>query len=201
LREVTLEGEAYFEVVKDSEHPFIIHTKVVDVKVLGTEFNVKAYPDDKVTETSLIRGSVELTVKNRNNEKIYLKPNEKIVVLNSSIYDDKSTDLSKTRDQPAKEIFSVQPINFNQIDSTIIETSWVQNKLVFQEKETFKDLAVKMERWYGVQIIFENEQLALANAHVFGSFTTETISEALHALKEIFKFNYKINGNVIIISS
>jgi len=198
LREVTLEGEAYFDVVKDPEHPFIIHTKVVDVKVLGTEFNVKAYPEDKVTETSLIRGSVELTVKNRNNEKIHLKPNEKSVVSNSTVVNEEPATPSKFHIQPKKEILSVQQITFDRIDSSVIETSWVQNKLVFQENETFKEVALKMERWYGVHISFENEQLA--NTHIYGSFTTETISEALQALKEGFKFNYKINGNEIIIS-
>jgi hypothetical protein len=69
---------------------------------------------------------------------------------------------------------------------------------VFQENETFREVAVKMERWYGVHIYFENEEVA--NSHIFGSFTTETVAQALEALKEGFKFNYRINGNTIIIS-
>src|SRR6266404_8039455 len=85
FREVNLTGEAFFNVTKDPSHPFIIHTKVIDVKVLGTEFNVKGYPNDAYTETSLIRGSVEVTVKNRADEKHYLKPNEKISVANNMV--------------------------------------------------------------------------------------------------------------------
>ncbi len=75
LREVSLVGEAYFDVVKNTERPFLIHTRKMDIKVLGTAFNVKCYPGEKTTETSLVRGSIEFTLKERQ-EKIMLKPNE-----------------------------------------------------------------------------------------------------------------------------
>ena len=81
-REVTLSGEAYFDVVKNPAHPFIIHTVNIDIKVLGTAFNVKSFPGEKNTETSLIRGSIEVTFKNRPSEKIILKPNEKLITAN-----------------------------------------------------------------------------------------------------------------------
>jgi len=190
LREVNLVGEAFFDVVKDASHPFIIHTKVIDVKVLGTEFNVKAYPNDAYTETSLIRGSVEVTVRNRPEEKHYLRPNEKMTVANNIINE---------QPQIVKATPVIAPLTYYRDDSsTIIETSWVENKLIFQENETFKDVALKMERWYGVHISFADEEVA--NIRPFGSFTTETISEALDALRETFQFNYKMNGNEIIIS-
>jgi ferric-dicitrate binding protein FerR (iron transport regulator) len=197
LREVNLVGEAFFDVVKDPSHPFIIHTKVMDVKVLGTEFNVKSYPEDKLSEISLIRGRVELTVKNKNQDKVYLNPNEKIVVPNN-VLDGETNLVNEKQNSQKKEIFSVQQVNYDKVDSTIIETSWVQNKLIFQQNETFREVAVKMERWYGVRIHFENE--AVAQSRIFGSFTTETIDQALAALRESSKFNYRINGNEIIIS-
>src|SRR4029078_631833 len=62
LREVTLEGEAYFDVVRDEKRPFVIHTAAIDIKVLGTAFNVRSYANEKNTETSLIRGSIEVTL-------------------------------------------------------------------------------------------------------------------------------------------
>jgi ferric-dicitrate binding protein FerR (iron transport regulator) len=197
LREVSLTGEAFFDVVKDPSHPFIIHTNVMDVKVLGTEFNVKSYPEDKSSEISVIRGSVELTVKNKSQDKIYLKPNEKIVVHND-VVEIEPGQSNQNQNPQKREIFSLQQINYNEIDSTIIETSWVQNRLIFQQNETFREVALKMERWYGVNIRFENE--AVAESRVFGSFTTETIFQALDALKEGFKFSYRVNGNEIIIS-
>jgi ferric-dicitrate binding protein FerR (iron transport regulator) len=192
LREVNLVGEAFFDVVKDPAHPFIIHTKVIDVKVLGTEFNVKAYPNDAYTETSLIRGRVEVTVKNRPGEKHYLNPNEKVTVANNILNEQPQT----TAKSPT--IIATQPLTYSHADSTIIETSWVENKLIFQENETFKDVALKMERWYGVHISFADEEVA--KIRPFGSFTNETISQALDALRETFQFNYKMNGNEITIS-
>ena len=63
-REVTLEGEAFFDVSHNPGKPFIIHTTSMNVRVLGTVFNVKAYPADKLAETSLLKGSVEITLKN-----------------------------------------------------------------------------------------------------------------------------------------
>jgi transmembrane sensor len=83
-REVYLIGEAYFEVHKDHQHPFIIHTKKMNVRVLGTEFNVKAYAEDPQSETTLIRGSVEVTMNDRPSDRIILKPNEKLVINNNN---------------------------------------------------------------------------------------------------------------------
>ena len=84
-REVSLEGEAFFDVVKDKTRPFIIHTKTLDIRVLGTAFNVSAYESEKNTETALFRGSVEVTLHNNPEKKIVLKPNEKLMVNNKSL--------------------------------------------------------------------------------------------------------------------
>ena len=193
LREVQLIGEAFFDVVKDPAHPFIIHTKVIDVKVLGTQFNVRSYPNDANTETSLIRGRVEVTVKNRGNQKYYLGPNEKVVVSNNIVRDE-----PLKKNLLSKPLISIVPLTYYPADSAIIETSWIENRLIFQENETFRDVALKMERKYGVIIVFADEKVA--EYHVFGSFTKETISEALTALKIGFRFNYKIDGENITIS-
>jgi len=203
VREVNLTGEAFFDVTKDSSHPFIIHTNVIDIKVLGTAFNVKSYPNDALTETSLIRGKVEVTVKNRAQEKIYLEPNEKLVVANDNSMMNKTSASQPERrtnkpDLSVKQIYSVQHITLNPVDSTIVETSWVDNRLIFQENETFKEVALKMERWYGVQINFLSEKVA--GYRPFASFENETITQALDALKLGFKFNYKIEGNIITIT-
>jgi len=191
LREVNLTGEAFFDVVRDAVHPFIIHTKVIDVKVLGTQFNVKAYPDDSYTEASLIRGSLEVTVKNRHNEKHLLSPKQKVTVANK-------IDIPADKNTTAKPSIVTESVTYYRSDSTIIETSWVDNKLVFQENETFREVASKMGRRYGVHIIFADEQVA--DQRIYGSFTDETINQALDALKEGFNFNYKISGSDIIIT-
>lgn len=82
IREVVLSGEAFFDVVRNVDKPFIIHTTSMDIKVLGTQFNVKSYANDPTSEASLIHGSIEVSLKKRGDEKFLLKPNHKIVVLN-----------------------------------------------------------------------------------------------------------------------
>lgn len=74
-REVELSGEAYFEVSKDPKHPFIVQTETIDVQVLGTHFNVGAYPDNPDVKTTLLTGSVAVSNKN-NSVRMVLKPNE-----------------------------------------------------------------------------------------------------------------------------
>ncbi len=74
-REVELSGEAYFEVSKNKKHPFIVQTETIDVQVLGTHFNVDAYPDNPDVKTTLLTGSVAVSNKN-NSVHMVLKPNE-----------------------------------------------------------------------------------------------------------------------------
>ena len=156
LREVTLSGEAYFDVVKNKEKPFIIHTAKMDIKVLGTVFNVKCYPGEKTTETSLVRGSIEVTLKDRL-EKIMLKPNEKLIINNADEIAEKSKTVSRkvtpSKAVIEKPIISLTHLTLLPIDSTIVETAWVQNRLVFSS-ETFEEVVLKMERWYNVKIFY-----------------------------------------------
>ena len=203
IREVSLTGEAFFDVSKDSSHPFIIHTNVIDIKVLGTAFNVRSYPGDQNTETSLIRGKVEVTLKNRSNEKVYLNPNEKLVVANNSAFVNRT--LVNQPDQrgdkaevSSKLTYAVRPLTYYPVDSAVIETSWIDNRLIFQEGEPFREVAQKMERWYGVKINFADEEMS--GIKPFGSFTNETIVQALDALHESCGINYKILGNQVTIS-
>jgi transmembrane sensor len=199
IREVSLIGEAYFDVVKDKEKPFIIHTAKINIKVLGTAFNVKSYPEEKVTETSLIRGSVEITVNNRPTEKYILKPSEKLVIANDEKAIDKPTRIGKSivKPNPVQEpIVAIRRVSYLPTDSTVIETSWLENKFIFRS-EDFEELAKRLERWYGVTIRFENEQI---NKTKFtGIFERETIEQALEALKMTAAFKYKMNKNDIII--
>ena len=82
-REIYLEGEAYFDVSKDPLHPFIIHTDKMNIRVLGTSFNVKSYQSEPLGEASLINGSIEVTLNDRPSDRIILKPKEKLIVQNN----------------------------------------------------------------------------------------------------------------------
>lgn len=198
IREVTLTGEAFFDVVKNASRPFIIHTSKMDIKVLGTAFNVKCYPDEKITETSLIRGSVEISLKNRP-EKIVLKPNEKIVI-NDEEGDEKQTSgnvgTSKSGTVKPEPIITLAHLTREPVNNEIIETSWIDNRLIFSN-ETFEEIAIKMERWYAVKITFDNEKLKAKR--FTGTFENETVSQALSAMQLTLPFNYTINKDQVII--
>ena len=210
LREVVLSGEAYFDVIKNPAHPFVIHTSNINIKVLGTAFNVKSFPGEKNSETSLIRGSIEVTFKNQPSKKIILKPNEKLITANDEpvkqdttsgvIQEPSPTATTKnttgiTKKEPQA---LVSHLTYEPHDNTVIETSWMENKLIFRS-ETFEDLAVKMERWYGVTIRFADE--AIRPKRLNGIFENETIQQALKALQLITPFTYKIDNNEVVISS
>lgn len=194
LREVTLEGEAYFDVVRDPKRPFIVHTSAIDIHVLGTAFNVKSYPQDKTIETTLIHGMVVVTNRNKPEvPRITLRPKEKLVF-------NKEKDISVSTEPKASRAGSaiaITALPHNIADSSLAETSWVYNRLIF-EGETFAQLAVKMERWFNVKIDFRNEKIA--NYRVEGSFEDENIEQALRALQYIAPFNFKIKNNEVEIT-
>jgi transmembrane sensor len=199
IREVTLTGEAYFEVRSvflpgtKQKIPFIIHTQQIDVRVLGTAFNVKAYPNEKQTETSLVHGKVEVLVHNQPEKKFVLSPNEKLVVMNDEV----STPVtSKTGTKNNQPFVSLSKLSYTTADSTLIETAWVQNKLVF-DNESFLEIAKKMERWYNVEIVFKD--VKLQTEPMSGSFTNETVQQALLALSGTTPFHYTMLGNKITI--
>ncbi len=198
IREVSLTGEAYFDVVKNPNKPFVIHTAKMDIKVLGTAFNVKCYPGEKTTETSLIRGSVEVTLKDRQ-EKIIMKPNEKLILNNDDIKPIKQL-VAKSKQAVIDKVNPIIELSHLTIfpkDSTIVETGWVENRLIFSD-ERLDEIAKKMERWYGVSITIDNERLK--KELLTGSFEKETIYQALNALQLTTAFTYKVDKDVITIS-
>ena len=190
-RNATLSGEAYFD-VKKSTIPFYITANGLHIKVLGTAFNVKSYPGEKTTETSLIRGKVEVTHDKRPGEIFILKPNEKLVIANENELEKKVEDIRKS--EPRILLSSLT----HTFDNNIIETSWVENKLIFQD-ETFEEVARKMERKYNVKI--EIKDPALSQLRLGGGpFENETIQQALVALQIAFQFNFTVTGNAITIT-
>jgi transmembrane sensor len=196
-RDVTLSGEAYFEVEKDKEHPFIIHTDKMNVRVLGTTFNVRSYPLDTVSETTLINGAIEVTLKDRPADRIILKPKEKLIVKNSSVEDaTKPIETGNGGSKPGAQ-YVLTTLNYiGGKDSSVSETSWIHNRFSF-ENDSFAVLAEKMERWYGVDIQFKNNKAKQYNFS--GVFENDTVEQALNALRDIEKFDYKISGSTIYI--
>ena len=203
VREVTLEGEAFFDVMHletaKGTKPFIVHAGNIDIKVLGTAFNVKSYPDEKNIETTLLRGLVQITRKgDQSGGPIYLHPNEKIVLPAAK---PDAAPVAEKATANVKNNTIVQHIIH--IDSTLkenqfVETAWVYNRLEFHG-DNFEQLARKLERWYNVKIYFEDDA---ARQLVFnGSLENETVEQAFIALKAAVPFNVTIKNNEIFIKS
>jgi transmembrane sensor len=193
-REVYLDGEAYFDVAKDAQHPFIIHANKMNIRVLGTAFNIKSYLNEQLSEATLIKGSIEVTLNDRPSDRIILKPKEKLVVQNNTQI--KKQAAPAARDTNAKDTrYSLTNLTyFRNKANTVVETSWVENKLVFSNQD-FSQLSGQLERWYGVHIEFANEQVK--QYRFTGLFEKETLPEALNVLRMIEHFNYKIKDSTV----
>ncbi len=195
-REVYLSGEAFFDVVRNEKRPFIIHTAKMDVKVLGTRFNVKAYKEDKTTETSLIKGSVEVFLKSNPSRKYRLVPNQKLVLLNDLPSDAAKKVAPVALKDEAVSLIEIRPLTYLHGTETDIESSWTKNILSFED-EPFVEVAKKMERWYDVQFEFKNK--SWEQQFLNGSFEKESLEQAMKALKYSTGFKYKIEGHRILI--
>lgn len=194
-REVYLTGEAYFKVIHNSKHLFVVHTPESDITDLGTVFNVKAYAGSLTTETTLIEGSVQVTLKNNPAMKIMMKPKQKLVLHhNQDITSGSNATLKEQTSEPVFEVFKIIP--YPQTND-IVETAWVHDKLIFRDQR-FSELAKEMERRYNVTISIKDESIQAYQ--LSGIFTTENIEQALYILQQIAPFKFKINNDRILIT-
>jgi len=191
-REVNLSGEAYFEVAHDKKHPFIISANAIKVKVLGTVFNLKAYPEDKDTETTLIEGSVEVSIDGQSSSRITLKPGEKL-----KVHNDKNTTTTTPKSMVKATTLLTKtsvPIENNKA----IESLWTEDKLVF-DGEPFENVANELGRWYNKNIIIEDEGLKYAS--FTATFENKSLTQVLTALQFTTKFRYRIVEDVVYIEA
>jgi transmembrane sensor len=188
-REIFLSGEAYFEVKHDASRPFTVHTRNIDVRVLGTVFDVKAYPHDQKVETSLIRGLVRVTIHNgkKSGQQVLLHPNQKIVLPNFPEADDgKGSILGDPRNM-------VKETPGSQLTK---ETGWRNNSLSF-ENEQFSDLAPKLERWFDIRVVIQNPQLN--KLRFTGTLDNASFETVMQALMLSGHFNYRKEADHTIV--
>lgn len=186
-RIVKITGEAFFIVAHDRNRPFIATTDKVAVRVLGTQFNIKEYPGEKRSETTLLKGSIELTINDRSDQRFLLKPSEKFTLV------EKNSEPSNFSNNSVLMIEHISPVRLGDREY-IEETSWAENTLIFQN-ESFEVLLPKLERWYNVKIDLNDPEI---KAFRFtGIFADENVVEALEAMKLIKPFNYKITANEV----
>ncbi|MEN7549810.1 FecR domain-containing protein [Rapidithrix thailandica] len=172
-RKVYLEGEAFFEVAKDSLHPFRILSGKVETKVLGTSFNIRAYPEASQIQVAVVTGKVQVsTTKDASQEALMLTPNE------MGVFNKGDHLLSKTGFDSRKMI------------------SW-KDDIIYFYKDDLSEVVTKLERWYGVDIEVHNN----ANTrNLFkGSFQDESLENVLMGLSEIVPFDYQFQEGKVFI--
>lgn len=193
-REVTLTGEAFFDVTHNEDIPFIVHAKTVDIYVKGTAFNVRSYPGTEKVQTSLLRGLVELSSTTMPGRKIQLHPNEKITFEIPEINRTLKSSQVKTSDIKSTPSYIIDSLKESSIAAVIPEISWIENRLVF-DNEALEDVLDKMEKWYSVEINLMNKKIA--SKKVSGILEKENIEEAIKALQLLNDFEYTISGRKI----
>lgn len=195
-RDLVLEGEAYFKVAKNTKLPFNVRTDKIIIRATGTEFNVKAYSEEDVVETTLLDGEVEISQIDNSDSKqvLVLKPNEK------AIYSEKSDPITLDnikRAEPlavkppkiASDKLLVSPMT--DVDEAV---AWTQNKLIIKG-ENLESLCIKLQRKYGVQFIFGDEEIK--KFRFSGVLLDETFEQIMDAIKLTAPINYSVNGKAV----
>ena len=171
-RNVTLDGEGYFKVAKNAEVPFFVKTNDVQVQVVGTVFNVRAYDDDNYVMVSLLEGRVNLSVSANSVMKLF--PNEQ------ALYNKNTGRMEKLKTNASKAC------------------DWLDGGLTF-ENASFADIAHRLERKFQVKISIESERLKAE--HFSGSFdSNQNIYDILHEINVEKQYTWKVSGDTIFIT-
>lgn len=201
-RNVELIGEAYFVVEKSYGKDFIVTTSDVAISVLGTKFNIKAYPDEGVVETTLVEGQIEANgVADNSLERLLLSPSEKLVYLKQTNHVDLNGGSFRYEDYSGTNIADRKVVSKNafvvKLDNTDIVTSWKDEKLIIKS-ERMDYLARKLERYYDVKILLTEE--SLKEIRFSGVLDNITIDEVMQAISSTSRIKYSTNGKEIKLS-
>jgi len=176
LREVYLDGEAYFDVIGNEKAPFIVHSNKQRIRVFGTKFNVMDYSDDDYAITTLVSGKIDLTTINETegaSDPIVLQPDQQVFY-------------SKTN----------KHITLSNI-KTDINRTWV-NKIYHFKDEPLSQITSRLEKLYGIKISILNKDLE--NTAFTGTFKFgQELEEVLHIVNFEKLFTYEITENEIFI--
>jgi ferric-dicitrate binding protein FerR (iron transport regulator) len=176
----------------------------LNVKALGTEFNVKAYPEDKTIETTLVEGSVNIeSLSDKKNSEIHLlKPNQKLTFFkkDSTIVDEtvgtNGKIETKTKTIQKHQIASIPRLVTENINIEPV-ISWKENRWIF-EKQSLSQIAISLERKFDVQIKFESDHLK--TFRFTGIIINEPIEQVLEVMSITAPINFKLKGRVVTLS-
>lgn len=168
-RQVVLKGEAYFEVAKNKHMPFIVKSEQQKIEVLGTHFNVSAYTDEHQIKTTLAEGSVKVTLTANHQEQL-LKPGQQAIATNH---------------------IQVIPVDIEEA------LAWKDGLFMFND-ENLENIMKKVERWYDVEIDFQQQELR--QKHFSGTVSRfGKVSQVLKTLELTGSVHFKIEGRKIIV--
>ena len=173
FRDVYLEGEAYFDVAENKEHPFIVHTSDISVKVLGTAFNVRSYPMDNIVETTLVRGKVNIASTGKQAKQITLLPNQKVVF-----------------EKQSRKLLLENRVNTEKY------VSWREGTMMFED-QSLREIVQALERWYNVTIKVEDANSL--DCHFSAKINNKSLEEVLELFKASDNIDYKIDGDKVLI--
>ena len=174
-RDVFLKGEALFTVKKDEHHPFFVHTDDMNIRVLGTQFNVSSYENENFTSAVLVEGSVEVYAnkKHQNNiQNIAISPGQMATTMNGK--------------------FNVTEVDVKK------HIAWIDGTLFFIN-DPFRNIIKEMERHYDTKII--NTNMELNDVRYTGTFQSETLLQILEIFQKNTEFDYEVKNDSIIIAS
>ncbi len=202
-RNVSLDGEAYFEVAKNKKLPFNVLSGKVKIKVLGTKFNFKSYKEDESARVTLVEGSLNVGDVENNAKNVLLTPNQQAVInKKENQVTVKNVDAQSYAmwTQPKQEILDVVPSNVTgqPTPSIRVPSITIRNTLFFNE-EPLSQIVRDLERAFNVKIEIEDSQLSAER--FYGDFRNdETITEILDIMAANNNLYYTIDGDEIIIA-
>ncbi len=170
-RKVYLTGEAYFDVTKDAERPFIVSTVAMDIEVLGTSFNVMAYPDEDLVEATLVTGEIKVKTAKQS---LTIKPGKQV--------------------QLDKKYESMKEIRVN----TELFTSWTEGKYIY-DYQSLETVMRKLSRWYNVNVFYIDDEVT--NLHFSGTlYNYHDIKQTLHIIELATNVKFEIIENAVLVS-
>ena len=196
-RKINLVGEAFFKVSKNTRLPFTVVTSHLDIRALGTEFNVKAYADEKTIVATLVKGKIEIQKNNPGQiaaRPVILEPDQQAVFI---INQDKlAVAAGMETAEPVRNIPLPRKDTMYVITDVDVKPAvvWTENKMIIS-KEPLGSLAVKLERKYDVVIRFADEEVK--SFRFTGTLLDETIQQVFDAIKLSSPIHYTIDGKTI----
>jgi len=204
-RDLDLEGEAYFVVAENRKIPFRVRAGDINITARGTAFNVKAYLEENVVETTLEKGEVVLehvrdSRSGGGSEVVILKPNQRAVFTKSShsLAVDEIKSGKETGPLATETKAKINLIKVDNLADTKISTSWKDSKWIFRS-EKLCNLAPILERRYDIKIIFRDS--VLRDYKFSGTLKEESLEQVLKAMTYAAPLSYEVSHNTVYLSS